>query len=494
MHGIRVIGRWRHFADQRVSGSWQVRRPERPVPARTIDNCHPPRRLWRQGRRRLLGTVRGPDVGVREQEATLQQFGEFLLTARLVNEKAAPYCVRWVRRFLARAASNESPADQVRQFTEDLERDAVCQDWQVRQAEQAVRIYFVNFLRRTDWHAPTPGSPPGEDGRTDPLAALDALRRRLRTRHYAYRTECSYADWVRRCLAYLSERQAAPHPRVDAAGVQDFLTHLAVHRRVSASTQNQALAALLFLCREVLAFDPHGLSTTVRARRGTHLPVVLSVPETATLLGAMRGTTWLMAAHIYGGGLRVSECCELRIKDIDFDQGLIVVRGGKGGKDRTTLLAETGREELRAQLRKADVQHRADRESGIAGVWLPDALERKYPNAGREIGWFWVFPSHTLSTDPRAGIVRRHHISDSVIQKAVKTAAIHAGIHKPVSIHTLRHCFATHLLLNGVDIRQIQEYLGHANVETTMVYTHVVKELRNPARSPLDVLTARSVR
>jgi integron integrase len=195
-----------------------------------------------------------------------------------------------------------------------------------------------------------------------------------------------------------------------------------------------------------------------------------------------------MAGLIYGGGLRVSECCELRVKDIDFDQSLVFVRGGKGDKDRSTLLAESGRDELRAHLRDNERLHTGDREAGLAGVWMPDALDRKYPNAGRELGWFWVFPSRTLSTDPRAGVVRRHHISDSVIQKAVKAAVREAHIHKPVSVHTLRHSFATHLLLNGVDIRQIQEFLGHANVETTMIYTHVVKEFRNPARSPADLL------
>ena len=183
----------------------------------------------------------------------------------------------------------------------------------------------------------------------------------------------------------------------------------------------------------------------------------------------MSGRTWLMAALVYGGGLRISECCQLRRKDIDFDQGLVFVRSGKGDKDRSTLLAERGRTQLRAQFERVEALHRADRVAGLAGVWMPDALDRKYPNAGRTVGWFWVFPSQTLSTDPRAGVVRRHHVSQSILQKAVKRATVAAQIHKPVTVHTLRHSFATHLLLNGVDIRQIQDFLGHAHVETTMI-------------------------
>ncbi len=322
---------------------------------------------------------------MRELEASLQQFGEFVLKAQLVKEKAAPYCVRWVRRFLTRPASDEPLADQVRRFCEEVERQGGCEDWQVRQAEQALRIYFVNFLQRTDWQRRPASTVVDEQGRSDPLAALEQLRRRIRTRHYSYRTECSYADWVRRFFAYVAERQGAPHPRVEPDAVRDYVTHLAVRQRVSASTQNQALCAVLFLCREVLAVNVDGLSLTVRAKRGAHLPVVLSVPETAALLGAMQGTAWLMAALIYGGGLRVSECCQLRVKDIDFDQGLVFVRGGKGDKDRSTLLAEGGREELRAQLRRSEQRYRADRGTGLAGVWMPDALERKYPNASREL-------------------------------------------------------------------------------------------------------------
>ena len=429
---------------------------------------------------------------MRELESSLQTFGEFLLRAQLVRQTAAPYFVRWVRRFLSRPASDDPLRDQVRRFCEELERNGGVADWQVRQADQALRMYFVNFLKRTEWHRRSASTVVDEQGCTNRLAALEELRTRLRTRHYSYRTECTYVDWVRRFFDYAARRQGVPHPRVVSDVVRDYLAHLAVRQQVSASTQNQAFCALLFLCREVLGVDLESLSPGVRAKRSERLPVVLSMPETMALLDAMSGTPRLMAALIYGGGLRVSECCELRIKDLDFDQGLVVVRGGKGDKDRSTLLAENGREELRAHLRTAEAQHAADRRAGLAGVWMPGALDRKYPNAGLELAWFWVFPSQTLSTDPRAGIVRRHHVSDSVIQKAVKAAAQKARIHKPVSVRTLRHCFATHLLLNGVDIRQIQEYLGHANVETTMIYTHVVKELRTPARSPLDILHKRT--
>jgi integrase len=342
---------------------------------------------WRAGVRTARGLPRKVDgrCAVRETEASLQQFGEFLLKRQLVREKAAPYFVRWVRRFLSRPASDEPLADQVRRFCDDLERNGGAEDWQVRQAEHALRIYFVNFLERTDWHRRPSSCVVDEQGRTSPLAALEQLRLRVRTRHYSYRTECTYADWVRRFLDHVAQQQDAVHPRVEPEAVRDYLTHLAVRRRVSASTQNQAFCALLFLCREVLGLNVESLALTARAKRGERLPVVMSIPETAALLGAMRGTPGLMAALIYAGGLRVSECCELRVKDIDFDQGLVFVREGKGNKDRSTLLAEVGRDELRAHLHKVEVLHRADRKAGLAGVWMPDALDRKYPNAGQEL-------------------------------------------------------------------------------------------------------------
>jgi integrase len=329
---------------------------------------------------------------MRELETSLQQFGEFILTARLVKENAAPYCVRWVRRFSTRPASDEPLADQVRTFCEALEREGRWADWQIRQAEHALRIYFVDFLKRSDWQKKPASSVVDERGHTSPLAALEQLRHRLRTRHYSYRTECSYIDWVRRFFDYLTQRQGVPHPQVESDAVWDYATHLAVHRRVSASTQNQARSAILFLCREVLGVEVENLALATRAKRGIHLPVVLSMPETAALLGAMHGTTSMMAALIYGGGLRVSECCELRIKDLDFDQGLVFVRAGKGAKDRSTLLAELGRDELRSQLQRAEAQYRADRAavspgSGCLRLWNASTRTRVASWDGS-----WSFP------------------------------------------------------------------------------------------------------
>ncbi len=330
----------------------------------------------------------------RDQEATLQQFAEYLLKTGIFPAKSAPFVVRWVRRFLSQPATSDPLAARLQAFCENLEREGR-QDWQVHQAEHAVRVYFVNFLGIDDqtWRETRPSSAVDTDGRADPLAALEQLRIRIRLRHYSSRTECSYVDWARRFLTYAAERDGAPRPRIDAAIVRDFLTHLAVTRRVSASTQNQAQSAVLFLCRDVLNLSVDGLAQVPRAKRGSHLPVVLSVPEVAALLDRLHGTPHLMASLIYGGGLRVSECCELRIKDVDFDQGLLTIRSGKGANDRTTLLPASIHELLRAQIQRATALHAGDRQAGLAGVWLPEALERKYPRAGRDLGWFWVFPS-----------------------------------------------------------------------------------------------------
>jgi integron integrase len=240
--------------------------------------------------------------------------------------------------------------------------------------------------------------------------------------------------------------------------------------------------------RLVFNQDLGDLKNTVRARTGQKLPIVLSVDETKKLLESVKGTTGLMLKIIYGGGLRVNECCSLRIKDIDFDQSLITIRDGKGGKDRTTLLPASLTGELRSHIAKVLTLHDKDLAEGCGAVWLPHALDRKYPNAPTQKAWQYLFPSANRSIDPRSNIIRRHHVSDSTLQRAVKVAIKKAGIHKHASVHSLRHSFATHLLLNGVDLRQIQEFLGHSKVETTMIYTHVVKNMRNPVASPFDLL------
>lgn len=428
-----------------------------------------------------------------ELETELQKFGEFLLKANLVQEKFGPYFVRWVRWFLKYGGSSASLAERLDDFRDRLEQSGRWQDWQITQAERAIRVYFVNYLKQTDWNK-RPGSKVWDaTGRVDVLAALAELRVRLRTKHYSYRTESTYIDWARRFFEYATQCQKEARPAIAAETVRDYLAFLALQRNVSASTQNQAFHAILFLCREVLTIDIEGMAAGVRAKRGERLPVVLSVPETVALLEQIAGPSQLMARVIYSGGLRVSECCRLRVKDVDFDNNLLFVRSGKGDKDRRTMLAEGVRAELQAHLQEVRAAYEADRQARLDGVWLPNALDRKYPNAPMEWGWYWVFPSPTLSVDPRAGVVRRHHVGDTVLQKAVREAAQKLGFHKPVSVHTLRHSFATHLLLNGVDIRQIQEYLGHSNVETTMIYTHVVKDFRSPARSPLDMIPAAQI-
>jgi integron integrase len=270
--------------------------------------------------------------------------------------------------------------------------------------------------------------------------------------------------------------------------IKDFLARLATQHKVSKSTQNQAFSALLFLCRNVLHVELKDMEKNLRSKQGKKLPVVLSPEEVKRLLYHVTGTNSLMLRLIYSGGLRLSECSRLRVKDLDFDQDLIFVRSGKGDKDRSTILAGKIQSELKSHLEKVKKQHEQDLVDGFGEVYMPGALGRKYPAACREWGWQYVFPSARLSVDPRSKKTRRHHVSDGAIQKAMKKAVRDADLVKPASVHTLRHSFATHLLLNGVDLRQIQDYLGHKSVETTMIYTHVVKNMRNPAVSPLDML------
>ncbi|MBM3835711.1 MAG: integron integrase [Verrucomicrobia bacterium] len=312
---------------------------------------------------------------------------------------------------------------------------------------------------------------------------LDQVREVIRVKHYSIRTETTYVDWIKRFILFHGKR----HPReMGASEVESFLTDLAVRRRVAASTQNQALNALVFLYREVL-HQPLGEFAAVRAKRPVRLPTVLTPAEVQRLLLAMKPNTHrLMARLLYGTGMRLMECVRLRVKDVLFEQNQIVVREGKGAKDRVTILPQSLKSELEEHLGRVKLLHARDLAAGFGEVYLPFALEKKYPGAGREWAWQYVFPAASSSVDPRTGKQRRHHANETGLQRAVKEALRLANILKPASCHSLRHSFATHLLEAGYDIRTVQELLGHESVETTQIYTHVMQRPGLGVKSPLD--------
>lgn len=312
---------------------------------------------------------------------------------------------------------------------------------------------------------------------------LDRVRDVIRLKHYSIRTEKAYVSWIRRYILFHNKR----HPKeMGSHEIETFLTHLAVDKNVAASTQNQAFNALLFLYREVLNIQLDDSINAVRAKRPKRLPVVLTKEEIQKIFDSMSGTYLLMAKLLYGSGLRLMECLRLRVKDIDFEQNQIFVRYGKGMKDRVTVLPESLKAHLQEQLKHVKMVHEDDLAKGYGRVYLPFALERKYPNASREWIWQYVFPSKSLSKDPRSGKIRRHHLNESSLRRAVKKAVKLTGINKSVSCHTFRHCFATHLLEDGYDIRTVQELLGHEDLSTTMIYTHVLNRGGMAVRSPID--------
>ncbi|MDI6697000.1 MAG: integron integrase [Anaerolineales bacterium] len=314
---------------------------------------------------------------------------------------------------------------------------------------------------------------------------LDQVRDAIRLKHYSYRTEQVYVEWIMRFTLFHGKR----HPKdMGAEEIQAFLTHLAVEKHVAASTQNQALSAIRFLYRHVLNLDILISSDLIHAEKSKTLPVVLTHQEAMAVIRQMNGTPQLMAKLLYGSGLRLMECLRLRVKDIDFSNQQILVRDGKGEDDRVTLLPLSIIPDLRLHLRSVFAVHQSDLRAGFGEVYLPYALARKYPNAAREFIWQYVFPASTRSTDPMSKKTMRHHADPSVLQKAIRQAAKAAGIQKPVSPHTFRHSFATHLLENGYDIRTVQELLGHKDVKTTMIYTRVLNKEPKAVRSPLDVL------
>ena len=320
-----------------------------------------------------------------------------------------------------------------------------------------------------------------------PLAApklLDQVRGKIRLKHYSIRTEQAYVDWIKRFVLHFDKR----HPRdLGAPEVEQFLTYLAVHGKVAASTQNQAKSALLFLYKEVLALDIPWLDNIEKARAPKRLPVVLTRDEVQAVLTRLSGTHWLIASLLYGTGMRIMEGLRLRVKDVDFKRREILIRDGKGFKDRVTMLPITLTSALQTHLARVRELHKADLQQGYGAVYLPYALARKYPSAPTEWAWQYVFPAAKLSTDPRSDEVRRHHVQDQAVQRAVKQAVREAGLTKPATPHTLRHSFATHLLEGGYDIRTVQELLGHSDVSTTMIYTHVLNKGGRGVKSPLDL-------
>jgi integron integrase len=316
-----------------------------------------------------------------------------------------------------------------------------------------------------------------------PPKLLDRVRTAIRARHYSRRTEQAYVGWIRRFIIFHGKR----HPStLGEAEVTAFLSTLATRDRVSSSTQNQALSALVFLYREVLGTELPWLDGVVRAKRVVRLPLVLTREEVRVILGELNGTPWLMLSLMYGSGLRLLECARLRIKDVDFARGEITVRDGKGGKDRRTMIPLALTAPLAAQVERVQRLHDRDLNRRLGSVALPDGIERKYPRAAWELGWQWVFPATRLHLDRRTGRYQRHHLHETVVQRAMKDAVRRTGIAKPASCHTLRHSFATHLLEAGYDIRTIQELLGHSDVSTTMIYTHVLGRGARGVRSPID--------
>jgi integron integrase len=396
------------------------------------------------------------------------------------GETAVAALVDWCRRFIL-FHGKQHPRDlgvpAIGQFLESLARTEKDPLRALTAARDALDFLYREVLHLDLGELPLPRPP----------RLLDQVRQVLRVRHYALRTEECYVKWITRFIHFHHKR----HPRdLGAAEVEQFLSHLAVEGHVSASTQNQALNALVFLYKQVLEIDL-GRLDAVRARRGKRLPVVLAAEEVAAVLARVEGADGLfrlMARLLYGCGLRLMECCQLRVKDVKLATGQIIVRAGKGNKDRVVMLPRSVRADLERQLQERRRRHERDLLQGVARVELPDALERKYPRAAQELGWQFVFASRQLSCCPRTGRQGRHHLYPASLQRAVAEAGRAAGLSPAVHCHTFRHSFATHLVERGVDIRSIQQLLGHESLETTMIYTHVARQAVARVRSPLDLL------
>ncbi|MEN8142880.1 MAG: integron integrase [Thermodesulfobacteriota bacterium] len=414
----------------------------------------------------------------------MEDFKTFVLGRGLISEKKCPYFLNWINKYASFHGFISGPEmiisdEMISQYLSSLERNY--EDWQVSQAEEALRLYlFYQSQKKRE-------ADQGKD--MDRFVAwrhlAEEMVRGLRLRHRAISTEKAYLSWLRMFYKFLDGKSADELVNED---IRDFMSYLAVERKVSANTQNQAFNAIVFFFKHILGKDPGNIGASVRAKPGKRLPVVLTKEETDKVFSYMAGTNLLMAKLIYGCGLRGGECFRLRIKDLDLECGSLTVRAGKGDKDRVTVLPISLLDELKGQLDRVREQFDQDRLNNIEGVYLPDSLERKYQNAGKEWAWFWVFPSEKHSVDPRSGKLRRHHVNSSNVRRSFKGALRKAAIAKHASVHTLRHSFATHLLEDGYDIRTIQDLLGHKDVKTTQIYTHVAGKNITGVRSPLDNL------
>jgi len=418
------------------------------------------------------------------QTFDLETFVQYIKQRNLATERHIPFYVQWVQKFLTADLPPiaTSPQDRIQAFENLLSKKHSIQDWQIRQALKAVELYVKVFV--TSVPAESLQTDSQEKAISEAERIYDQMRELIRVRHYSYRTEQTYLDWVRRYFGY-ALNHGLDWQKADA--VRAYLSSLATQQNVAASTQNQAFSALLFLLREVLKQENPDMKS-VRAKDGSRLPLVLSIEEVRRVIKMAHPNDRILLQLAYGAGLRVSELIRLRVKDLDFDNLLIIVRAAKGNKDRGTLLPKKLVEPLKTQITEVKQVHDQDLAAGHGAVYLPFALDRKYPMAPKEFGWQYLFPASDLAVDPRSGVVRRHHISDQVPQRIMRDAIRKAGIDKPASIHCMRHSFATHMLLKGVNIREVQKYLGHESVETTMIYTHVIRGMDSTAESPLDEL------
>ena len=422
------------------------------------------------------------------------------LEERKIPQHHIPFMIKWVKNFadsLGKQLGDTSPED-IKSHLNHLNSNKFLQPFQIKQANESLLLFFTEIMP-CDWakHWP-PGTITEQQKHNSPekrqnsekfeqlrAELLERLKNTIRTMHYSIRTEKAYLDWASRFMHF---HMTTDQNELNAHQISEFLEFLAIERHVAASTQNQALNALAFFFTNVLGIDIANQLGFARAKRPQRIPTVLTREEVKALLSHLDGIYALLAGITYGTGMRLMECLRLRVKDINFAENSITVREGKGAKDRIVPLPAKYKKALQEQLENTRKFHQQDLEKGLGETSLPDALDRKYPSAGREWPWQYAFPSDRLSVDPRSNKVRRHHIHENSFQKAVKTAVQEAGLYSGVSVHTLRHSFATHLLEAGYDIRTVQELLGHSDVSTTMIYTHVLNRPGVKVRSPADDL------